>query len=124
MRTVKQYALEAPNRLEWQSEPFSIDVRPARERVVVVPRGQLDIATVGQLATAIDEGAERGFKTIALDLGETSFMDSSGVHLLLEQTARADADVTVIDASNPVRRVLDLTGARHLLPSMPLRRVT
>jgi anti-anti-sigma factor len=115
MRTVKQYALEAPNRLEWQSEPFSIEVRPARERVVVVPCGQLDVATVGQLAAAINELAGRGSDAIALDLRETSFMDSSGVHLLLEQTARADAKVTVIDASNPVRRVLDLVGVRHLL---------
>src|SRR3954469_926334 len=81
MRTVKQYALEAPNRLAWQSEPFSIEVRPARERVVVVPCGQLDVATVGQLAAAINELAGRGSDAIALDLRETSFMDSSGVHL-------------------------------------------
>jgi len=114
MRTVKQYALFEPNRLEWQPEPFTIDVRPARERVVIVPRGELDVATIGQLAAAIDDLAGRGFQAIALDLVATSFIDSSGVHLLLEQTARADAKVTVIDASNPVRRVLDLTGVRHL----------
>jgi anti-anti-sigma factor len=114
MRTAKQYAPSEPNRREWEPKPFSIDVRPARERVVIVPRGEIDVATVGQLAAAIDELAGRGFEAIALDLVETSFMDSNGVHMLLEQTARADAKVTVIDASNPVLRVLDLTGVRHL----------
>jgi len=115
MRTIKQYVVDEPNLLEWEPEPFVIDVRPARARVVLVARGELDVATVGQLAAAIDEIAGRGFKAIALDLRETSFMDSSGVHLLLEQTAREDAKVTVIDVSRPVRRVLDLTGVRHLL---------
>jgi anti-sigma B factor antagonist len=97
-------------------EPFSVEVRPDRQRAIVVPRGELDVATVGELAAEIDDLVRRGFDALALDLRETSFMDSSGVHLLLEQTARADARITIIDTSYPVRRVLELTGARHLLP--------
>jgi anti-sigma B factor antagonist len=116
MTIVKQHALDEPSRLRWETEPIDIDLRPARERMVVVPRGELDVATVGQLAAEIDDLAGRGFDAIALDLREISFMDSSGVHLLLEHTARADAPVTVIGGSEAVRRVIDLCGVRHLLP--------
>jgi len=84
--------------------------------VIVAARGELDIATVDQLRAAIDELVGRGFDAIVLDLGETSFMDSSGVHLLLKQTARADARVTLSDLSEPVRRVIDLAGLGHVLP--------
>jgi anti-anti-sigma factor len=83
--------------------------------VFVVPRGELDIATVDQLAAEIDELVTRGFDTIVLDLRATSFLDSSGVHLLLKQTTRPDAQVTLIDGTPAVRRVIELTGVRHLL---------
>jgi anti-sigma B factor antagonist len=116
LRIVKQLRLEEPSRLRWMPEPFSIHVRPARQRVIVAPKGDLDVATVGQLAVAIDELVDAGFDAIVIDLRETSFMDSSGVHALLEQTARADASFTVIDGPRAVRRVIDLCGVRHLLP--------
>jgi anti-sigma B factor antagonist len=107
---------EAATRFTREPEPFGIDVRPARQRVIVAARGELDIATVDQLRAAIDELVGRGFDAIVLDLGETSFMDSSGVHLLLKQTARPDARVTLSDLSEPVRRVIDLAGLGHVLP--------
>jgi anti-anti-sigma factor len=116
MRNVEDGRAHVAARFARPPEPFSVEVRPDRRRVIVVPRGELDMATVGELAAEIEELVGRGFDAVALDLRETSFMDSSGVHLLLEQTARADARVTVIDASYPVRRVIDVTGARHLLP--------
>ena len=98
------------------SEPFSVETRPDRERVIVVPFGELDMATVGRVAAEIDDLAARGFDAIVLDLRATSFIDSSGVHLLLKQTARRDIRVTLIDGGQPVRRVIDLAGIRELLP--------
>lgn len=113
--TSERRAGGASSRLEWELEPFSIEVRPDRRRVFVVPRGELDIATVDQLAAELDELVSRGFETIVLDLRATSFLDSSGVHLLIRQTARSDAQVTLIDGVPAIRRVIDLTGARQLL---------
>ena len=115
MTSVERRAEDASSWLEWELEPFSVDVRPHRRRVFVVPRGELDIATVDQLAAEIDELVSRGFHTIVLDLRATSFLDSSGVHLLLDQTARPDVQVTLIDGAPAIRRVIDLTGARPLL---------
>lgn len=115
MTSVERRSGHASTRLEFELQPFSVDIRPDRRRVFVVPRGELDIATVDQLAAEIDELVSRGFDTVVLDLRETSFLDSSGVHLLLNQTRRPDAHVTLIDGVPAVRRVIDLTGARCLL---------
>ncbi len=100
---------------ELELEPFRVEVLPDRRRVAVVPHGEIDIATVDQLAAEIDELVGRGFDMVVLDLRATSFMDSSGVHLLLEQTARPDVQVTLIDGAPAIRRVIELAGVRELL---------
>jgi anti-anti-sigma factor len=102
-------------RFERQSEPFTVEVWPDRERVRVLPHGELDMATVGRLAAQIDELVANGSRAVVLDLRATSFLDSSGVHLLLEQSAREDAQVTLIDGADPVRRVIDVAGVRRVL---------
>jgi anti-anti-sigma factor len=84
--------------------------------VLVVPHGELDLDTVPGVAEEIDALAARGFDSIVVDLRATSFMDSTGVCLLLRQTAREDAHITVIDGPRPVSRVFDLAGVREALP--------
>jgi anti-anti-sigma factor len=115
MQSFERHATGVSMQLEREDEPFSVEVVPARERVVVVPRGDLDIATVDQVAGAIDDLVGRGFASLVLDLRATSFLDSSGVHLLLRETARTDAWVTLVDGAPAMGRVLDLVGVRHLL---------
>jgi anti-anti-sigma factor len=115
MTSVEQPAEAASVRVEWEPEPFSVEVLPDRRRVVVVPHGEVDIATVDQLAEEIDELVGRGFDTVVVDLRATSFLDSSGVHLLLRQSARNDALVTLVDGAPAVARVIDLAGVRRLL---------
>jgi anti-anti-sigma factor len=104
-----------PGALEGLPESFRIEVRPDRGRVHVVPHGEVDMATVGRLAAEIDDLVGRGFEAVVLDLRTTTFLDSSGVHMLVEQSARTDARVTLIEGSTQVRRIFDITGVRRLL---------
>jgi anti-anti-sigma factor len=97
------------------TQPFRVDVLPDRDRVIVVPHGELDLATVGELAAEVDALVDRDFQAIVVDLRATSFIDSTGVCLLLRQTARRDAQITVIDGSPLVSRIFDLAGVRHVL---------
>jgi anti-sigma B factor antagonist len=97
-------------------ETFRVEVRPDRDRVFIAPHGELDLATVGLVGTEIDDLVAREFDRIVIDLRETSFIDSSGVHLLLTCAQRADAHISVIDGPPPVRRVFDLAGIRDLVP--------
>jgi anti-sigma B factor antagonist len=95
---------------------FGVGIRPERERVIVTPRGELDLATVDKLRAELDGLARRGFTAMVLDLRELEFMDSAGLRLVLDQTARADATVTLIEGGEPVSRLFDLTGVRKALP--------
>jgi anti-sigma B factor antagonist len=97
-------------------EPFRVEIRPDRRRVFVKPHGEVDIDTVDQLRAAVDDLALRGFEAIVIDLRPTTFMDSSGLHLLIDAARRTDARVTLIDGPKAVSRVFDLVGMRAVLP--------
>jgi anti-sigma B factor antagonist len=94
---------------------FHIDVRPDRERVVVSPEGDIDLATVDRIGAQMDELAVSGFPTIVLDLRGVTFMDSTGLSLIVRQSARSDVDVRLVDGAGPVSRLIDLTGVREVL---------
>jgi anti-sigma B factor antagonist len=94
------------------SPSFRVEVQPEHERVRVVPHGELDLVTVAQLDAKIEELRSRGCATIALDLRQLAFMDSTGLRLLLRLNAESRADgfrFVVIDGEGPVRRLLRLT---------------
>ena len=97
------------------ADAFRIEIQPDRRRVLVALHGELDIDTAAGVAEEIDGLVERGFSAIVIDLRPTTFIDSTGVHLLLRQTARTDARVTVIDGPQVVSRVFDLAGVRVAL---------
>jgi len=94
------------------SSLFRVEVQPEHERVRVVPHGELDLVTVPQLDAQIEELRSRGFATIALDLRQLTFMDSTGLRLLLRLRAESRSDgfrFSLIDREGPVRRLLRLT---------------
>ncbi len=47
-------------------------------------RGELDLATVDDLAESLDELRRAGWRAVALDLGDVSFMDLTGLRALLK----------------------------------------
>jgi anti-anti-sigma factor len=96
-------------------EPFRVEVRPDRVRVFVEPHGELDLDTVDELRAAVDDLALRGFEAIVIDLRATTFLDSSGLHLLIAETGRTDVRITLIDGPEAVSRVFDLAGVRDAL---------
>ncbi|HKG38087.1 MAG TPA: STAS domain-containing protein [Conexibacter sp.] len=87
-------------------------VEPQREYVRVTPYGELDLVTVEELGTEIDQLRSDGIAAIVLDLRQLSFMDSTGLRLLLslDAAARSDGfDFSIVDGEGPVRRLLELT---------------
>jgi anti-sigma B factor antagonist len=93
-------------------EPFAIETRPDRGRVHLVPRGVLDLATVGEVTRELDDLVARGFGEIVLDLRRVCFMDSTGLRMIIRQSARDDLRLTVIDGPSAVSRLFDVTGMR------------
>lgn len=98
---------------------FSVDVEPERDVVRVCPRGDVDLATVGRLREQVDELIGAGFLRVVLDLRGVTFLDSTGLRLVLElyRRSRADGwDLLIIEGPADVQRVFDVTGLRPLLP--------
>lgn len=100
-------------RLWGSSEPFQIFESTADGRRVVAPCGELDLSNRAQL-----KGKLAGNSDTVLDLSELSFIDCTGIHLVVStaQRARSEAwDFTVRNPQPAVLRVIKLVGlARYL----------
>jgi anti-sigma B factor antagonist len=97
-----------------EQQPFSIDVAKRDGRTVLSLAGELDIATVGELETAIGDGLAGGDELV-LDLRGLEFMDSSGVRALVSGHAAArDGDGSLVivcaRAGTEVARVIEVSG--------------
>lgn len=86
-------------------------------RAVLSIAGELDISTAGDLSAAIELAATRAFE-VWVDLSDTTFMDSSGLHALAEchaHLAESRRRLVLICPEGPVLRVLKLTGVDQML---------
>jgi anti-anti-sigma factor len=102
--------------------PLDVAVQPERTWVRIVPRGELDLAGAPLLSQAIEDLRDVGFRGFRIDLRELTFMDSSGVHSLLDLSAERDLDVVVVPGPPQVQRVLELTGVVNVLRMAAVRR--
>jgi anti-anti-sigma factor len=101
------------------SEPFSCNVIPDRDHVIVAPRGELDMATVGAVDQELTRLHGAGFRKIVLDLGGLTFMDSSGLHLVTRWVSEASRDgfAFELEPGPPaVQRIFDLAAVTDALP--------
>ena len=71
------------------------------------------IATVPQVRAAITRAAESGALDVWLDLTDVTFMDSSGMHAMVDARRGADARqarFVIICPEGPVLRVVRIAG--------------
>jgi anti-anti-sigma factor len=102
-----------------EAEPFDVRLEPERDRVRVIPVGELDVATVGELDAKLRELIDAGFRTFVVDLRELTFMDSTGLHwcLALDAVARRDGmELVLIPGLRSVQRVFEIAGLDERLP--------
>jgi anti-anti-sigma factor len=99
------------------SEYFSVEVVEIGDEPVVVVRGEIDLRSAGSFGHAIDAVLARSPKRLVVHLGEITFMDSSGVQVLLRAHAALGRlpEATVLQSpAAAVRRVLELAGVADL----------
>jgi len=92
---------------------YGCDVLPDRDVVRVAPWGELDIAAVESLTEELDALWQAGFTRVVLDLSGLTFIDSSGLHLVVTQTAAARSaghSLTLVPGPDSVQRVFALCG--------------
>jgi anti-anti-sigma factor len=89
-----------------------------KERVVRVS-GELDIASARKLEDELRQELDGDASVVVLDLGGLSFIDSVGLRALL-LAARLSAEngipLRMVQATAPVREVIELSALDRLLP--------
>ena len=94
-------------------DPFRCEVQPERERARVRPIGEIDMATVPVVEAHLRELRAARFKQLMLDLRAVSFLDSTGLRMILEWDAQSRADgfaFSLVAGPPNVQRLFDLTA--------------
>jgi anti-sigma B factor antagonist len=102
-----------PGRLVWKITEVA-DLRGDR---LLVLQGELDIATAPELSAMLARLRARK-RSVVLDLADVTFMDSTGLTLLMDAWIDAERDgwaFSIRAASPAVRRVVALAGVERLI---------
>jgi anti-sigma B factor antagonist len=87
------------------------------DRAIVAVEGEVDLSAASLFEESLVIAGATDARAIILDLDRVSFMDSAGVHVLL-QFSISDSNrerLSVTRGSSQVRRLLELTGVRRYL---------
>ncbi|MER7756364.1 STAS domain-containing protein [Kitasatospora sp. NPDC097643] len=98
---------------------FAVHARPWARGTVLALSGELDLDSVDDLRTVLDEALATPATTVVLDCAELEFCDSTGLNAMLRAQARAAAAGSRIELARPrplVLRMLELTGATDAFP--------
>jgi anti-sigma B factor antagonist len=98
---------------ELRSTEFSVDHRADVRGSVLALSGELDLSSAPELEQAMSEAKPEPGRRLLLDLAGLTFMDSTGVSVLIRPKQDADANGWLIALRSPtgqVRRLLELVG--------------
>lgn len=85
---------------------------------VVEPKGDIDLATAKELGDVLRAEVAQEPEEVVVDLTETTYLDSSGISVLLNaqrRLTRAGSRFAVVAPPGAPRRVLELTGVAETL---------
>jgi anti-sigma B factor antagonist len=97
---------------------MEIIVRQAGTAVLASPVGSLDALTAPEVEACLQAELDRGQSRLILDLGQTDYMGSVGLRVMLsimQQCRRKGGDLRVAAAQPGVAKVLRMSGAGEVL---------
>lgn len=91
------------------------------DAVVITLEGEFDLASRDIFADAMSVIEEGSPPAIVVDLEALAFLDSSGIHALLQARQRATGShgFAIRAGTGPARRTLELAGLHELLAAEP-----
>jgi anti-anti-sigma factor len=97
-------------------ELLRVTVEPLEEARLIRAVGELDMGSAPALRHALDAARDEAV-TALLDMAEVTFIDSTGLHLLLDASRSANGNWSffIVRPSPAVQRLIDLTRTRELL---------
>lgn len=92
---------------------LSVSTAAENDQTIVAAIGEVDAASADVLRAAIFDVIEGGQPKVAVDMSEVSFIDSSGLRVLIagfKAAESAGGALSVRAPSDAVRRLLEITG--------------
>ncbi len=104
-----------------QRANIEIDIVERDDVVVLVVEGELDLSAAPEFTGWLARVEDSPAPAIVIDLDRVSFMDSAGVHALLQfSVSERNRDrLTVTRGSPQVQRLLEVTGMTRYLSFAP-----
>ncbi len=108
-------------------DAFTVRTEHHGDAAVVVPAGELDLATAPALEGALTRAFQAaGGGRVVLDLRELEFIDSSGLRTLLTARRRADdagADFSLVAGHRGLERTLEIAGVHKVFTWTPAEEI-
>jgi len=98
---------------------MQIATTPGSDRYVITVSGEVDLASSPDLDAAIIAAIESGSSSLVIDLADVSFMDSSGLGVIvrgLKRCREADKDLDLVITNERVLKVFGITGLDQVIP--------
>jgi anti-sigma B factor antagonist len=98
---------------------FEVGISRREDSLLVSVSGEFDLDATREFKLAMSELAVEGLRSVEIDLRKVTFIDSSGLRMLVEvvQVARErDLAVRIVRGGSPVDRVFQLSGLDKVLP--------
>lgn len=86
--------------------------------MVVRLDGELDLSTAGGVRAELERAVEGARRDVVVDLRSLAFLDSTGIHALIEAHERCvqgGRSLVVLLAPGAVHRILDVSGMLEVL---------
>jgi anti-sigma B factor antagonist len=99
---------------------FRVTIEPLEDSCVMRASGEIGPATAQTLRDQLAAACAARLTTL-LDLSAVTFMDSSGLHVLLDGARWVDAEkwaFFIVRPSAAVLRLLEVSGTREMLPGV------
>jgi anti-anti-sigma factor len=97
-----------------------LEVTRAQDALVASVDGEIDISNAAELGASLEAAVPNTALGLVLDLSETTYLDSAGVHLLFglgSRLARRRQQLRlVVPEASPIKKVLKLTGVSWTVP--------
>jgi stage II sporulation protein AA (anti-sigma F factor antagonist) len=119
--SVTERAIPEPSPAERIIDLGQLTVRSERDggTHTIALSGEMDLSNAGEVERELLYAEATDATAIVVDLSELSFMDSTGIRLLIAADARSRADSCRLVLTRPpaaVARVLCIAGVDELLP--------
>jgi anti-anti-sigma factor len=100
-----------------REDQLSIEVLPEGDCVTLRLSGEVDLNTAQSMREAALDAMRHHGTNLRIDLSGVTFLDSTGLEVLLATRRRATLEggqLHLVDPTQAVMRVLEVTGIKHL----------